>query len=113
MLRWPSLQTGRDAITIVVSIPDEITQRKGAKNAKLYKITSKKTGISPAMNQILFFVNYLCELCELCVFAVKTLFMDERYIVKYGRTGCLEKSVSRVVFTDIMFVFSANSASLR
>jgi hypothetical protein len=56
---------------IVVSIPDEITQRKGAKNAKLYKITSKKTGISPAMNQILFFVNYLCELC---VFAVKTVF---------------------------------------
>jgi hypothetical protein len=62
---------------IVVSIPDEITQRKDAKNAKLYKITLKKTGISPAMNQILFFVNYLCELCELCelcVFAVKTVF---------------------------------------
>jgi len=37
----------------------------------------------------------------------------ESDIVEYGRTGCLEKSVSRVVFTDIMFVFSAFFASLR
>ena len=39
--------------------------------------------------------------------------MDESCIVEYGCTGCLEKSVPRVVFTDIMFVFSANFAPLR
>jgi len=43
----------------------------------------------------------------------ETVFVAESDIVEYGRTGCLEKSVSRVVFTDIMFVFSAFFASLR
>jgi hypothetical protein len=38
------------------------THRKDAKNAK----------------RLILFVNkFLCELCELCVFAVKTVFMDE------------------------------------
>jgi hypothetical protein len=84
---------------IVVSIPDEITQRKGAKNAK------------PLKGFLIVLFGKL--LCELCVFAVKTVFTDQNCIVEYGRGGYLVKSVSRTFFTDIMCVFSAFFASLR
>jgi hypothetical protein len=75
MFPWPSVQTDRDVITaIVVSIPDEIIQRKGAKNAKLFKTTRKNRDFSCDGPGSAFFVNYLRELC---LFAVNPLFTDQ------------------------------------
>jgi hypothetical protein len=88
-----------------VSIHDEIAQRKGARNAKSFRITPENRDFScdrPGTDFIIH--DYLREPC---VFAVKPLFTDHRHIVEYGRAGFLVKSVSRPVFTDIMFVCSA------
>jgi hypothetical protein len=83
-----------------------------------YLTDSELTGFQLLLEYQTYSVHFLKRfvgklLCVLCIFAVKTVFMVESNIVEYGCTGCLEKSVSRVVFTGVMFVFSANFASLR